>query len=345
MRKKIQFQVFPPTMETIREFLARLAPLGAMEVMTAGFSREGRAIPAVLLGEGPLAVSITAGAHSDEPAGPLAALSLVERILADADLRRAARWTILPHVNPDGAARNSVWFRPVPSLAEYLRHSFREPPGEDVEFNYPRADSPGDEAGQSPRPENLAVAEVLRSRGPFDLHLSLHGMAFAEGAWWLVGRKDVDRTGPLRRALADLFEARGFPLHDMERRGEKGFHRIEPGFCTTPDSVSMRRFFEERGDAGTARRFLPSSMEFVESLGGNPLVMVSELPLFLVGKGEYESVREALAPVREAHENGQGAALEEFARAFTIRPVPFTTTVGTLTEAVVKALRFAGESP
>lgn len=44
----------------------------------------------------------------------------------------------------------------------------------------------------------------------------------------------------------------------------------------------MRRYFLDRDEPAMAARFRPSSMEFVRSLGGDPLTLVSEMPLFLV---------------------------------------------------------------
>jgi hypothetical protein len=73
----------------------------------------------------------------------------------------------------------------------------------------------------------------------------------------------------------------GYELHDVERHGEKGFHRIERGFCTRPDSRAMRDHFLCRNDPDTATRFRPSSMEAIRQLGGDPLTLVSEMPLFL----------------------------------------------------------------
>ncbi|MDX1632963.1 MAG: hypothetical protein R3234_13920, partial [Thermoanaerobaculia bacterium] len=58
--------------------------------------------------------------------------------------------------------------------------------------------------------------------------------------------------------------------------------RIGPGFTTRPDSRSMRDHFLARGEPEMAARFRPSSMEYVRSLGGDPLTMVSEMPLFLL---------------------------------------------------------------
>ncbi len=44
----------------------------------------------------------------------------------------------------------------------------------------------------------------------------------------------------------------------------------------------MREHFEQQDDPETAAKFHQSSMEFVRSLGGDPLCLVTELPLFVV---------------------------------------------------------------
>jgi hypothetical protein len=49
----------------------------------------------------------------------------------------------------------------------------------------------------------------------------------------------------------------------------------------------MRDHFLALGDEETAARFRPSSMEAIRSLGGDPLTLVSEMPLFITpGVGE-----------------------------------------------------------
>ena len=91
----------------------------------------------------------------------------------------------------------------------------------------------------------------------------------------------------MRRAVAAL----GYRLFDVDRGGEKGFRRIDEGFSTRPDSRAMAAHFVSRGDAATAALFRPSSMELVRSLGGDPLTLVSEMPLFLVpAAGEVPEV-------------------------------------------------------
>ena len=69
-----------------------------------------------------------------------------------------------------------------------------------------------------------------------------------------------------------------------DRNGEKGFQYIGPGFTTTPEGQAMRAYFKSIGDEQTVSLFRDSSMEFVRKLGGDPLCLVTEIPLFYVVK-------------------------------------------------------------
>jgi hypothetical protein len=126
----------------------------------------------------------------------------------------------------------------------------------------------------------------------------------------------------LAARTADL----GFPLHDIDRHGEKGFTRLRPGFCTTPTHTAMRAYFQD--DPDMAGRFRPSSMEFVQSLGGDPLCMVSELPLFRIGKRSpsldesiYWSVIERFKELR-GESGGVPDAVAAIEEEFAIEAVP-----------------------
>jgi hypothetical protein len=263
-------------------------PIGS----SIGSSREGREIVGHVFGSGPLHVSLIAGCHADEPVGP----AMLRRLAAWLGSRpsndpwlSAATWCLVPHVNPDGEARNAGWSgTTLPAvdhrgaadhaydLALWLRGAVREAPGDDMEFGFP-FDSKDREA----RPENRAVAAFLDGGAPFHLHASFHSIGFATGPWFLIEPAWIDRTGGLRERLRERVRAMGYGLFDVDRGGEKGFHRIDEGFSTRPDSRSMRAWFEARGDAASAALFRPSSMEHVRSLGGDPFTMVSEMPLFL----------------------------------------------------------------
>ena len=265
------------------------APASLKAGRTIGQSVEGRPIAAYRFGTGPLRVSLIAGCHADEPVGPALLRHLTGLLLtlpADDPLLRAAEWWIVPHVNPDGELRKRSWQLPIPDEFDpvaTLEGAIRELPGDDLEFGFPRG-----ARDESARPESRAVFDWWREGdGPFGLHVSLHGMGFAAGPWYLLESGWIDRTRTLREGCRRRTHELGYLLHDVERLGEKGFQRIEPGFCTRPDSNSMRAYFLDRDDPETAGRFRPSSMETIRALGGDPLTLVSEMPLFLTpGVGE-----------------------------------------------------------
>ena len=280
-----------PLASSVEQILAAPPrPDGGEEI---GRSREDRPIRAWRFGAGSVALSLIAGCHADEPVGP----ELLRRLCSwlgglpvAHPLLTGYRWSVVPHVNPDGERRNAAWSGKTTSvldhrggpdrgfdLAAYLDGVVREPPGDDVEFGFPRG---AEDTGA--RPENHAVAGFLAAGGPYGLHASLHGMGFAPGVWFLLEEAWEERTAALRRALIEHARRMGYPLLDVDRRGEKGFRRISKGFSTRPDSRAMTTFFEARGEPGTAALFRPSSMELARSLGGDPLTVVSEMPLFLL---------------------------------------------------------------
>jgi hypothetical protein len=257
-----------------------------------GRSRQDRPIIGHRLGDGPLGASLIGGCHADEPVGPAMLRRLVrylDSLPPDDPLLEQISWTVVPDVNPDGAHRNASWsatFVETPDhlgeadvgfdLVTYARNVVRELPGDDIEFGFPRGDDDLDA-----RPENNAVAAFLRGGAPFHLHGSFHGMAYAPGPWFLIERAWIERTPTLRANLRSAVRRMGYQLLDWDRRGDKGFERVDEGFSTRPDSVAMAAHFQELGDSATAALFRPSSMEYARSLGGDPFTFVSEMPLFL----------------------------------------------------------------
>ncbi len=282
----------------IEEVLSGDRPEPAGRVL--GVSREGREIRGHVLGGGSLRFSLIGGCHADEPVGPAMLRRLagyLASLPADDPLLAGATWYVVPHVNPDGEARNAAWSDfPVPTvdglgapdvaydLFLYLRHVVRELPGDDMEFGFPR--SPED---LDSRPENRAVARFLTAGTPFHLHASFHGIGFTPGPWFLIEPEWIGRTAGLREALRARVWSMGYRLFDVDRGGEKGFSRVDEGFSTRPNSIAMRDYFLERDDPGMAAKFRPSSMEYVRALGGDPFTMVSEMPLFLRRPQEEEA--------------------------------------------------------
>ncbi len=89
-------------------------------------------------------VSLLGGCHADEPVGPRLLRHLagyLSTIPADDPILHRYQWWIIPHINPDGEARNSVWYDgddETYDLGRYLAGVIREPPGDDIEFGFPR---------------------------------------------------------------------------------------------------------------------------------------------------------------------------------------------------------------
>lgn len=272
------------------EEMATAPPVPEGAGLEVGRSREGRPVRAFRFGRGPVRVSLLAGCHADEPVGPRLLRQLCgwfEALSPESPVLTLYEWWVVPHINPDGEVRNRRWQAGCDQaydLSAYLAHVVRELPGDDVEFGFPRRP---EDAGA--RPENRAVWSWWREAdGPFHLHASLHGMGFGAGPWFLVEPSWRDRVRPLKERCRSRAAKLGYRLHDVQRLGEKGFLRLEPGFCTRPDSKAMRAHFLGRGDPQKAARFRPSSMEAIRARGGDPLTLVTEMPLFLTpGVGEH----------------------------------------------------------
>jgi len=336
--------IVPDSIESFTPAGVRNAAIERAGGRVIGRSEAGRPVLGIELGRGPLSVSLIAGNHSDEPVGSETLRLLAEHLAGgDSPLLQRFTFRIVPHTNPDGEAKQT-WIDDWPDPLSLWRHAFREPPGRDVEFGYPEM-----------RPENAAVAAFLGERAPLSLHLSLHGMAVADGGWHLIERSWVERTAPFREQYAEAMSAAGLSLFDWDRRGEKGFEYIGPGFNTTPRSDAMKQFFLERGDDEAAGKFHLSSMEYVRSLGGDPLCMVTELPLFTVASDApiqreaasgrpavYLAFREALSEAKAKLKAGDRAAAVAAIEDFELTPVPISKAVRLQLRAIELGLAAIG---
>lgn len=305
-----------------------------------GQSEEGRPIVGITLGYGPKLVTLIAGAHADEPVGPETLRTLVLEGLANRDwlaedgglhaVFEEFTFKIIPHINPDGEARNRRWIESWPDLESFLRFRYREEPGRDIEFGYPEM-----------RVENRIAANFLFESGHVELHMSLHGMAFSEGALLLIEKSWSECADELKAGFQDVAAQVGMRLHDHDRAGDKGFQYYGPGFWSTPEGTAMQNYFREQGDKETADKFFLSSMELAMQKGSNPETekttrcLVTELPLFYVSATyDHKSgipkllnmFRDELAALDTEVDtfNQKVAELEKF---YAIQPVPLPKAV------------------
>ncbi len=297
-----------------------------MDYEVVGRSEAGAVIDGFRIGRGKTKILLAAGAHADEPVGSATLRQLVVSLPAKpqaAEVFELYTFHVIPNVNPDGEAMNWAWMQRWPDAEAYFRDVAREFPGRDVEFGYPEM-----------RVENRCVAEYMKRHGPFDLYVNLHGMSIAEGAMLLIEKHWVERSAGIQAGFAAALAEAGLGLHDHDRHGDKGFQYIGPGFTTTPEGAAMRAYFEAAGDMDMAKLFHMSSMEYVRSLGGDPLCLVTELPLFPIdpltnckpGAAEnYMRFRAAIPALRQKLLRGETVAAE-FAE-YGLRPLDLATAI------------------
>ncbi len=332
-----------PTFTTNEEAIAELDVLARETEVDAHFeiigtSGEGRAIAGLRIGSGPNKALLLAGHHADEPVGPQTLRTLAAGLLSkpEAHAELLSNWTLylIPHANPDGEADNRPWIDAWPDLPLFVSNVRRELPGRDLEFSYPDG-----------RQEAAALSAWMREKEPFGLYASLHGMAFSEGALLLIDRAWAGRSQALQQAFAEAARDADLDLHDHNRGGEKGFFYIAPGFTTTPEGRAMQRYFTHIGDKEMAARFRLSSMEFVQSLGGDPLCVVTELPLFLVppdadappaSARAYVRFKGDLPSLRDDLQRGDATRLD----AWNVRPLDLATAMRIQLATLGAALRF-----
>ena len=144
----------------------------------------------------------------------------------------------------------------------------------------------------------------------------------------LIERHWTSRTQHVRDAYTSLAATLGLGLHTHNRKGEKGFFYIEEGYTTTPEGAAMQDHFRGIRDFETAALFHSSSMEFMRSVGPDPLSLVTEIPLFAMDHSgsdtlvpeNYVSFREALPNLRLRLERGDSIQTE--IDRYGIRAVP-----------------------
>ena len=114
-----------------------LQDIGGIAVDHIGTSREGQSILGYTLGSGIRHVSVVAGAHADEPVGPMTT-QMLPALLQGHFPEFLDRFTfrVISNINPDGADRNRPWFSNPLDFRTYVANTVRELPGDDIEFGY-----------------------------------------------------------------------------------------------------------------------------------------------------------------------------------------------------------------
>ena len=266
---------FPSLDDLLGQFrdLAQGHP-GQVRLFSYGYSHRGEALLALSLGSGPSHVLAYAFPQPDEPLGGVALLYLARRLLREGELLDRSTWLLLPCVDPDGARLNERWSTVPLDLATYARQHFRPPEGEQVEWSFPSADPSW--PWSCPLPETRALATLIEEARPdllLPLHNSLLGGAYAFLSAGAAG---------LASCLPALWEACGVPTHLGE--AELPFAEIlAAGVYQLPGLREIDEALSSQGVADPAGLLQCGAPAYEYAARfGEPLVVVPELPLFVV---------------------------------------------------------------
>ncbi|BAJ73683.1 predicted carboxypeptidase [Microbacterium testaceum StLB037] len=207
-----EFETFP-TVDELDAWIDEVAGRhpGSVAVRRIGTSRDGHPVRMLTVGEGDASILVSAGALPDGPAGFRTVQELVrllrERAAPLAGI--AARWHIVPCLDPDGARLNETW---------YERHASAHGPrrsAADGTLPHPGLPSSADH----PLSETAALRRVIDEVKP-QLLVSLHG-THVEGVFTSVSSPEP----ALAAALAGAASVVGLPPVSV--------------VCDTPVSASL----------------------------------------------------------------------------------------------------------
>lgn len=187
----------------------RFALAGRVRVRHLGFSRAGRPIPLLSVGEGANSALIVGAPHPNEPTGCLTVLAMLDRLARTPGFDQAPgwEWHFIPAIDIDGIALNQGWFHEPPELTSYLTHFYRPPFRLQPEYSFP-IELPGYRF-DAETPESACWRRALEITRP-RLQCSLHG-ADTGGSFFLFSAEDPR----LAAELAGLPARSGITLNEV----------------------------------------------------------------------------------------------------------------------------------
>lgn len=261
-----------PSVRRLTELAESLRGDPEFHVEVPGSSRGGLPIHHIRCGSGSLKALFVAGPHCNEPIGGLTVMGLLHALKQRHPQLRAAdvEWHIIPCIDPDGALLNEGWTQRPFSLDTYMRHSYLQAPGDQVDASFPIAhkrlmiDRPSCEA---------AILKQVLDRVRPDFFFSLHN-AWTGGAFYFVSR---DIQSDARRQLGGLLQRHRFPL---QRRPiwREICAEFAPGMV---EIFSIRKYYDylERASPGAeaSLRFGAGSWDYLAQIKPRALTFVAEM--------------------------------------------------------------------
>jgi len=237
----------------------RFGLAGRVRVRQLGFSRAGRPIPLLSVGDGPNSALIVGAPHPNEPTGCLTVLAMLDGLARTTVFEQAPgwEWHFIPAVDIDGIALNQGWFHEPPELTPYLAHFYRPPFRLQPEYSFP-IELPGYRF-DAETPESACWRRALEITRP-RLQCSLHG-ADTGGSFFLFSAEDpqlaAELAGMPARFGITLNEV-GEPLAELStfQPGVFGFPSVPAIIAEAVSAGAAAQTAWDAGDssAGFARR-------------------------------------------------------------------------------------------
>jgi hypothetical protein len=189
----------------VEELAVNFMQCSSVEERIIGKTAENKPLKMYTMGNGEKTALIIGVPHSDEPLGSLVTTYFVDWIARHPEVDFFGwRWLIIPVLEQRGMRMNEGWFSSWGSLVDTARSYFREPIDNQYEWTFPFEYK--NYKWAQPRPESIAVKEVLKAEKP-NLLCNLHHSGFYDTYFYFS--EDLPEMYPRLRELSNNL---GLPL-------------------------------------------------------------------------------------------------------------------------------------
>jgi len=261
------------SVEKLHNLVETLRADSNFQIKIAGTSVNGIPIHHVRFGKGSVKALVVAFPHCSEPIGSLTVFSLLtllargNRELTEADVE----WHIVPCIDPDGALLNEGWTQQLFTLANHMRHFYKQQLRDQAECSFPIHHNRL--VFDRPTKEARVLQGLLEEIRP-DFYSSLHNGVMG-GAYFLISR---DIGGKYYRQLKELLERQRIPLQESPPRLEGGAS-FAPGIC---EPIATWKYYDQLEKTTPCPEqvlnFGANSWDYLAQIKESALTFVSELP-------------------------------------------------------------------
>jgi hypothetical protein len=260
------------TVKEVEELAVNFMQCSSVEERIIGKTAENKPLKMYTIGNGEKTALIIGVPHSDEPLGSLVTTYFVDWMARHPEVDFFGwRWLIIPVLEQRGMRMNEGWFSSWGSLVDTARSYFREPTDNQYEWTFPFEYK--NYKWAQPRPESIAVKEVLKAEKP-NLLCNLHHSGFYDTYFYFS--EDLPEMYPRLRELSNNL---GLPLSTSSPDVPFG-EILTPGFYRMYGLKDYIDYYtkHEPENLLTMRRGASSDEWYLDAIGG--FSFNCEVPLF-----------------------------------------------------------------